>query len=125
MKALCNAMAKEAESGRAVDLFYGFRCMSMDVVTYLCFGESVDAIHEPRFEAPILVAMDSSMLVFSKFKYSHTFKDMMINCPPGLAKKFAPETAGMIDLQQVNLQSLKHRATRLREKILIPAYREP
>lgn len=81
--------------------------MSTDVVTYLCFGKSVDALGSQGFEAPILIAMDSSMLVFARFKYSHTYKDMIIGCPPWLARKLAPDTAGMIDLQQVRSISVR------------------
>lgn len=81
--------------------------MSTDVVTYLCFGKSVDALGSPGFKAPILVAMDSTMLVFARFKYSHTYKNMIFSCPPWLAKKFNPETAGMIDLQQVQIAMLE------------------
>jgi len=31
----------------------------MDITTFICFGNSVDAIHAPDFKAPILVAMVS------------------------------------------------------------------
>ena len=29
----------------------------MDITTFICFGNTVDAIHAPDFKAPILVAM--------------------------------------------------------------------
>lgn len=73
----------------------------MDIITYLSFGKSVDAIHAPEFKAPILVAMDASMPVFVAFKHFSFYKNMIINCPPKLSKILSPPTAGLVDLQQV------------------------
>lgn len=80
---------------------YAFRCMTMDIITYLCFGKSVDAINEPNFQAPILLALDASTSVFVRFKHSEVYKNMIQKCPPNIAKKISPEVSGLIDLQQV------------------------
>lgn len=45
--------------------------------------------------------MDASMPVFARFKHAYWYKNMIINCPPGLSKVISPETAGLVDLQQV------------------------
>ena len=79
-------------------------------MTYLCFGKSVNAIEEPDFEAPILVSMDAGMVVFSRFKHSHTYKNMIMGTPPWLAKIIAPYTKGMIEMQQVR-ESLPYHST--------------
>lgn len=78
--------------------------MSMDIITYLCFGKSVDAINEPDFKAPIIVAMDASLPVFVRFKHSEMYKNMIMNCPPNLSKILSPATAGLVDLQQVRMR---------------------
>lgn len=75
--------------------------MTMDIITSLCFGKSVNALDEPDFKAPIIVAMDASLPVFSRFKHYEWYKNMIMNCPPNLSKKLSPETAGLVDLQQV------------------------
>ncbi len=76
--------------------------MTMDIITYLCFGRSVDAIDEPGFKAPIIVAMDASLPVFVRFKHSEIYKKMIVNCPPTISKVISPATAGLVDLQQVS-----------------------
>lgn len=74
----------------------------MDVTTHLCFGQSVNAINEPGFKAPIIVAMDASLPVFVRFKHFEFYKNMIMNCPPNLSKILSPATSGLIDLQQVS-----------------------
>lgn len=75
--------------------------MTMDVVTYLCFGKSVDATNEPGFQAPIVEAMDASLPAFIGFKHSEIFKNMIMKCPPDLSRLVSPATRGLVDLQQV------------------------
>lgn len=75
--------------------------MTMDITTNLCFGKSIDAIHAPRFKAPILVAMDTSLSIFVRFKHSELYKNMIMNCPPDISRVVSPATAGLVDLQQV------------------------
>ncbi|QIW97678.1 hypothetical protein AMS68_003196 [Peltaster fructicola] len=98
---LCDVFTRLSRSKEPVDLNWAFRCMTMDVITYLSFGRSVDAIHAPGFEAPILVAMDASAQVFVAFKHFSFYKDMILNCPPNLSKKLSPAVAGLVDLQQI------------------------
>ena len=80
--------------------------MTMDVITYLSFGKSVDAIHAPDFGSPIIRAMDASTEVFVRFKHADWYKNMIMNCPPNLSKKISPATAGLVDLQQVIVLSV-------------------
>ena len=81
--------------------------MTLDIITYLCFGNSVDAINEPDFHAPIIRALDASTPVFIRFKHSTLYKNMIQKCPPRLAKIISPETSGLIDLQQVRASSTR------------------
>jgi cytochrome P450 len=97
-KALCAAFER---SKTPTDLFFSFRCMSMDVIMTFCFGKPIDAVDAPEFKAPILVAMNASMPVFIRFKYSNLFKNMILKCPPRLSKIMSPDTAGLIDLQML------------------------
>jgi len=100
-KALCAAFERQSKASASVDLFYAFRCMSIDVITTFCFGKSIHAVDEPDFKAPIVVALDAATPVAMYFKYSDLFKNFILKCPPNLSKKLSPLTAGMIDLNQV------------------------
>ena len=99
---LCQVLEEHATIKRCVDVNYAFRCMTMDVITYLCFGRSLDALNAPKFEAPIITAMDESLQVILRFKHSDVYKNIIQKCPPGIAKFLSPKTAGLIDLQQVS-----------------------
>ncbi len=101
VNALCAAFERQSAAKKPADLFFAFRCMSMDVITYLCFGNSVNAIEEPDFEAPIIHAMDASMPVFVRFKHAEWYKNMIMNCPPNISRVVSPQTAGLVDLQQI------------------------
>lgn len=47
--------------------------------------------------------MDASVPVFVRFKHWPLYKEMIINCPPSISKIVSPDTAGLVDLQQVEL----------------------
>ncbi|CAN9450796.1 unnamed protein product [Alternaria alternata] len=102
VKELCAAIEKRSKDAKSVDLFYAFRCMSVDVITTFCFGKSIHAVDEPDFKAPIVVALEAATPVGMYFKYSDLFKNFILKCPPNLSKKLSPLTAGMIDLNQIN-----------------------
>ncbi|EAS30658.3 uncharacterized protein CIMG_06137 [Coccidioides immitis RS] len=131
---LCKSFERKKNS--TVNLFYAFRCMSIDVITYLCFGSSVDAINAPDHQAPIIIAMDASLPVFVRFKHSAFYKSMIVNCPPAISKIVSPLTAGLVDLQQLlkgqikemtedpsTLEKLPHSRTVFHELLRPEAYK--
>jgi hypothetical protein len=103
---LCAAIEQRSQAAKSIDLFYAFRCMSVDVITTFCFGKSIHAVDEPDFKAPIVVALDAATPVSLYFKYSDLFKNFIMKCPPNLSRKLSPLTAGMIDLNQVLSQQI-------------------
>ncbi|EUC34954.1 hypothetical protein COCCADRAFT_35526 [Bipolaris zeicola 26-R-13] len=106
IKALCAAFERQARASKPTDLFYAFRCMSVDVITTLCFGNPIHAVDAPDFNAPIVVALDASTPVALYFKYSDLFKNFILKCPPKISRILSPLTAGLIDLNQLLLQQI-------------------
>ncbi|KAF5854193.1 hypothetical protein GGP41_006990 [Bipolaris sorokiniana] len=106
IKALCAAFERQAKASKPTDLFYAFRCMSVDVITTLCFGNPIHAVDAPDFNAPIVVALDASTPVSLYFKYSDLFKNFILKCPPKLSRILSPLTAGLIDLNQLLMQQI-------------------
>jgi hypothetical protein len=117
-KALCAAFERQTKASKSSDLFFAFRCMSMDMIMTFCFGKPIHAVDALDFRAPIVVAMDASLPVFIRFKYSDLYKNMILKCPPKLSKMISPSTAGLVDLQQacpyVFLSSSRMRERRLK-----------
>ncbi|SLM39398.1 cytochrome p450 monooxygenase [Lasallia pustulata] len=106
INALSAAFQRLSEAGKPADLFYGYRCLTIDIITYLCFGHSIDAIEEPEFRAPLVLAMEPLLLEAIRIKHSDTYKAIMTHCPPSLLSKFNPATAGFVDLQQFLQQQI-------------------
>ena len=73
----------------------------MDIITYLCFGTSIEAIKAPSFKAPIITAMDASVVVFQLFKHFEWYKNMIMGCPRPISRAISPATRGLVDLQEV------------------------
>ncbi|KAI9865057.1 MAG: hypothetical protein M1830_006062, partial [Pleopsidium flavum] len=96
--ALCAAFKRR---GKPSDLFYAYRCVTMDVITCLCFGQSIDAVDEPDFKAPLVEAMHISTLIFPFFKHFDLYRKMIMSCPPRISVALSPETAGLIRMQQL------------------------
>ena len=100
---MCAAFARSSANGTPVDLYLAYRCLTIDVITSLCFGESIKAIDQPGFRAPLVEAMDASLPVFVQFKHFELYRKLILNCPTKLAQMLTPETKGLADLQQVSL----------------------
>ncbi|EDP48582.1 benzoate 4-monooxygenase cytochrome P450 [Aspergillus fumigatus A1163] len=104
---LCDSF--ETLGSKPADLFYAYRCMSVEVITY--------------YEAPVIKAMDSSLPVFVGFKHSWLLKEMIMNCPPKLSKLISPATAGDLTTNPEGLQNLPHSTTIYHELLRPQAYR--
>ena len=102
LDALCAAFERCAQAGKPADLHFAFRCMSADVVTYICFATSLDCINAPDFRAPLLLAMDGSMDLLARFKHSRIYKNIFMSCPDKVTRIIAPEATGLLDLQAVS-----------------------
>lgn len=81
-------------------MLFGRLASCADLSTDLCFGHSVNALKAPNYRAPILVSMDACQPVFVRFKHSNLYKNMIIKCPPNVSRVIAPETMGLINVQQ-------------------------
>lgn len=66
----------------------------------------MNAVDAPNHKAPIILAMDASGPVFARFKHAAWYKNMILSCPPKLSLILAPETAGLINLQQALKQQI-------------------
>ncbi|TKA72784.1 hypothetical protein B0A49_03538 [Cryomyces minteri] len=106
INAVCAAFRRESDAKEPIDIFYGFRCLTVDIITYLCFGSSVDAIEEPHFNAPIVQAMSAVGTTQVRFKYSTLYRNMILKCPSYLSKKLSPETAGVVDMRQMLVEQI-------------------
>ena len=98
---LCAALTRQNDAGKPSDLLLAFRCYTMDVITYLCFGQSGNSVDQPDFHDPLVEAMHESSNLVPVFFHFKIIRQMIMGCPPELGKKMAPETAGLINMQQV------------------------
>ncbi|KFY18588.1 hypothetical protein V493_08493 [Pseudogymnoascus sp. VKM F-4281 (FW-2241)] len=87
--------------GNSSDLLLGFRCFTIDTITAFCFAQSVEAINETEFAAPIVEAMDNTLLAFHAFKYFPLLRKSILGIPPWLSLKISPQLAGLSRLQML------------------------
>ncbi|KAK5057830.1 hypothetical protein LTR84_011831 [Exophiala bonariae] len=95
----CAALTRQNAAGKPSDLLFAFRCVTMDVITYLCFGQSGNAVDEPDFHDPLIEAMHNSTALVPVFFHFKIIRKLIMGMPPEMAKKSAPETAGLINMQ--------------------------
>jgi hypothetical protein len=105
VKNLCAALIRQNAAGKPADLLLAFRCVTMDVITYLCFGQSGNAVDEPDFHDPLVEAMHNSTTLVPVFFHFKLIRKLIMDMPPEMAKRSAPETAGLINMQQVRSHS--------------------
>ncbi|KIY03562.1 uncharacterized protein Z520_00253 [Fonsecaea multimorphosa CBS 102226] len=101
MDHLVERLSEDYAAGRSSDLFFAFRCFTMDTITSFCFAKSVNAIDVPGYNAPIIEAMEASGPAFIQFKHLPLFRKFVFSLPPNMAIKASPETAGLTRLQVI------------------------
>ncbi|KAK9311440.1 cytochrome P450 [Lipomyces starkeyi] len=104
---LASVLTARDATGKSSDLFFAFRCFTMDTITAFCFAKSIDAMDAPEFKAPIVEAMEAANPTFVLFKHFALFRKLIFSLPPSLAMKFSPETAGLTQLQVILRQQVK------------------
>ncbi|KIW83859.1 hypothetical protein Z517_03105 [Fonsecaea pedrosoi CBS 271.37] len=101
MDHLADRLSEDFVAGKSSDLFFAFRCFTMDTITGFCFAKSVNAIDVPDYNAPIIEAMEASGPAFIQFKHLPLFRKFVFSLPPNIAMKASPETAGLTRLQVI------------------------
>ncbi|OQV01704.1 hypothetical protein CLAIMM_07009 isoform 3 [Cladophialophora immunda] len=101
MDHLVQRLSEDFAAGKSSDLFFAFRCFTMDTITSFCFAKSVNAIDVPGYNAPIIEAMEASGPAFIQFKHLPWFRKFVFSLPPNIAIKASPETAGLTRLQVI------------------------
>lgn len=101
MDRLAERLAEDCARGVASDLFFAFRCFTMDTITGFCFARSVNAIEVPGYNAPIIEAMEAAGPAFITFKHLPLLRKLIFSLPPNIAIKASPETAGLTRLQVI------------------------
>ena len=74
----------------------------MDVITYLCFGQDIDAADAPDFQQPLIKAMSDGIEIITYFKHFPIFRKLIASIPPEQAIKSNPQITGLIQMQQVS-----------------------
>lgn len=98
---LCEVLTANNTEGNSSDLFFGFRCFTLDTITSFCFAKSVDALGEPGFKAPIIEAMEASLPASVVFKHFNLVRIAVSAMPPWLRAKTSPQLAGLTRLKQL------------------------
>ncbi|KAK8177370.1 hypothetical protein IWX90DRAFT_16694 [Phyllosticta citrichinensis] len=88
-----------SKTRKAFDLSFAYRCLNLDVIMYLCYGTTINALAEPEFRSPSLVAVDASVPIGLRFKHFPLYRTLILAVAPLLSKVVSnPEMAGMVHL---------------------------
>ncbi|KAI9739227.1 MAG: hypothetical protein M1834_007440 [Cirrosporium novae-zelandiae] len=98
--ALFSVLERRAKEGKSSNMFLACRCLTMDIITYLCFGRSVNSIDEPDFHAPLIESVDTSVFTPVYMKHSALYRWIIANVPRKLAMIVAPGSAALLVMQQ-------------------------
>ncbi|KAL2681747.1 cytochrome P450 monooxygenase-like protein [Phyllosticta citricarpa] len=115
---LCIALEACREVKKSVDLSLAYRCMTLDVVMYFCFGTSVHALKAPDFRSPFLIAVEASTPLGLRFKHFPLYKALLLAVAPTLSKFSSdPIMSGMVELNAL-LRSQVHNVMNDRKRTL-------
>ncbi|RMY75126.1 hypothetical protein D0863_02806 [Hortaea werneckii] len=97
----CDALAKENVTGKSSDMLFALRCFTLDTILSYCFAKDVYAMETKDFQAPIVVAMDTSLASFIVFRHFETLRKVVFSLPGWLTRLTSPALAGLVDLQEL------------------------
>ncbi|KAF7789154.1 hypothetical protein EIP86_000091 [Pleurotus ostreatoroseus] len=115
---MCAKIKLQYDNGKSTNVLLAFRCISVDAIMSFCFANSLHALREPNFEAPVEKAMTLALPTVTKIKYLPIIKHFSSICPPALMSFLKPELAGLVQMRVVLRDQVKHvleNATALQE----------
>lgn len=71
------------------------------LLTYLCFGQDIDAANAPDFKQPLIKAMSDGGGIIIYFKHFPIFRKLIPSIPPERAMKSNASIAGLIQMQMI------------------------
>jgi cytochrome P450 len=99
---LCQLLSDKLKAGEPMDLHYGFRAVSVDVITDYAFDNCFDLLETPTLGTEyfdLLRGLVPSFWIFQQFPFVQKLSTML---PPWLLIRLSPEMSRLIQLQIVS-----------------------
>lgn len=81
----CANLTRLYEKGASVNMSLGFRCIGLETITTLCFGDSAACFESEDFHSPILESMESIVSWFMVFKHFWLVRQLILLVPEWVA----------------------------------------
>ncbi|KAL4887213.1 putative cytochrome P450 [Aspergillus karnatakaensis] len=94
---LCRSFNRQSDS--EIDLYYAFRCMSLDVIADICFGIPIDLLNSSESSSALVSGMDLAQDTFAGLKHSSLYRAISKYSSQALVRLFEPRMAGLMELQ--------------------------
>ncbi|KAH6858880.1 cytochrome P450 [Alternaria rosae] len=88
---LCDRISETKGNG-AINFYYAFRCLTVDLITQMAFGESFNLLTEAEdntFDAPFHRCFDHAAESLWDMLYFPSLRTIAFTCPPGVAAMFS------------------------------------
>lgn len=102
----CDRLAQNNAAEESSNMYLGLRCLTVDTISAFCFGRSLNALSAPRFEAPIVIAMDYANPEFLPFKHLPLYRSLIWALPPSIAAKFLPDTSSFAQISNLTREQV-------------------
>ena len=104
--------------GKSSDLYFGFQCLSADIVTSFLFATCFNQISFPDFQGDIVKGIDLCLPTVTMAKHSLLFLWIVRYFPPSILMLLAPSLKGLVVFRKVSLDGvitlrLSHKTTTL------------
>ncbi len=105
VKTFLDVLEKSSKEQTAVDLTFGYRCLTADIIMNYCYQKPLGALDAPDFKYPLIVVLRESLSAQMWVSYfSATFNsvfDIASKLPRTVAQKWMPPLAAMRKMQDV------------------------
>lgn len=100
----CANLTRLYEKGASVNMSLGFRCIGLETITTLCFGDSASCFESEDFHSPVLDSMESIVSWFMVFKHFWVVRQLILLVPEWVALVLFKRGVAFAQMKDVSRQ---------------------
>ncbi|KAF2127467.1 cytochrome P450 [Dothidotthia symphoricarpi CBS 119687] len=97
----CSLLTRHHEKGVSANMRRGFRCISLETITTMCFGKSLACFEFEDFHCPILESMDMVVSWFMVFKHYWVVRHLILYIPEWVGLAFFKKGLALAHLKNM------------------------
>jgi hypothetical protein len=106
-----------SNSKRKFDIMRATKCLTVDIISEYEFGESFDTLDTPDFDAPFIIAIETSIRQCRFFEFFGHLQEFLVRLPESVTRIMAPDAIGAIEIQKMIFKLIFQRKAEIKGEV--------